>query len=79
MKLCVYVRKVGVSIRTGGELSAWEWGTIWNTWKGGEIEKRGGEKNFKKGQAGSSSGCFKKGGGGGTPFRQNKKAVYELV
>ena len=39
--------------------------TVSNTLKGGGTEKRGGEKDFKKGgQAGSTDGCLKEGGPG---------------
>ena len=64
MNLCVYIRKVGVPDegRTG-VLWVRVRGIVWNTIKGGEIEKRRWRQKFKKeGQAGLRGGCLKKGG-----------------
>ena len=54
---CVRLGPEGGSLHNVG-------GTVWNTLKGGGIEKRGGEsKIIKRGKAGSRVGCIKKGGG----------------
>ena len=52
-------------------------GTVWNTLKGGGIEKRGGEsKILKRGKAGSRVGCIKKEGGLKPP---KKLSCYTLT
>ena len=57
-------------VRAGGLFEGG--GTVWNTWKKGGTEKKGGETQILKsgGQAVSRGGCLKgMGGGARTPFQ----------
>ena len=52
--------KEGFCVGLGQDWAAWGWGrTVWNAFKTGVEQKRGGTKILRRGQAGSRGGCLK--------------------